>query len=356
MTSDNGGMGVASSGPQTEQEEAVARINDAAGGAGLVLWDALEELLAGELDAAAPEEVPVGEGPGDATVPGSAAFREHTFRLTVMYALTVAQVYRGAPRMTRDMDVNLVHALIKYCEVENMHVLLYRGLGLSAADKERMADLWHAWERRRRSLNKPHAAALAALRGLPGPDALSTEIVAACMRSGDPIKLSQHAQHASPSSTALEQLSRGHNVYGGSGMHELHAWGHKFKINRAGARPFGTDRVGHLPCVGLLGECHAATGAAMHALQDLAAVHKADGDLYADTLELQGQPGAVLSLEKLCRVCCAHLEHEVVQADFLALCQLAAAQRSRDQMLRQPPMFGSDVQAESREQVRIVLQ
>eukprot|EP00892_Ulva_mutabilis_P004400 jgi/Ulvmu1/2331/UM013_0179.1 len=302
-----------------------------------------------------------GGGPGDAAVPGSAAFREYTFRATVIYGVMVAQVYRDAPRTIRTMAVNSSHALLKYCKVENMHEQLYRGLGLS------VADLWQAWERRRRSLNKPHAAALAALRALPGPDALSTEILSACMRTADPRKLSQHAQQASQSSTTPEHLSRGHNIYGGGGMHELHAWGDKLKMNWAGARPSGTDRVGDLPCVGLLGECHAAAGAAMHALRDLAAVHTADGDLYAENVDLQCQPDAVLSLEKLCRVCytvidqlcrvcCAHLEHVVAQADFLALCQLAAAQRSRDRMFRKPPMFVRDAHADTGGRARVAMQ
>eukprot|EP00892_Ulva_mutabilis_P004396 jgi/Ulvmu1/2328/UM013_0176.1 len=308
-----------------ERALAVAKLNDAAAGALLVVWDVLDELLAGELN------LDADPGIGSSGVP----FREYTFKACIAQGLGITQVYRDAPRTIRTMALNSSYTLLKYFEVENMHVQLYRQLGLSAADKERMADVWQAWERRRRSLNKPYHAALAALRNVPGPAAVPGEIVRCVIAcSADLATTAEQAQHAQVSASDDGMGDVGMGGGHGESVHEGHAYGSVIAAGWYDRSPSmaANGNTQRLHCAGLLGECPVATGAAMHALQGLEAVHRADSDLYLEIVELQCQPEALLSLEQAVTVYCAHLMHEVAQADFIALCQLAASQRSRTRM------------------------
>ena len=212
-----------------------------------------------------------------------------------------------------------------------MHVHLYRQLWLSAEDKERMADMWLAWERRRRALDRPHAAALDLLFRLPGPATLPAPLVrcvTAC--AGEDGVLAQHAQH---SNGAPQQTP----------AHAVESFGPAAGMHRADAPAVACGPLRAAPncgqpvaCAGLLGECPVATGAAVHAMRELAAVHVADGDMYADIVDVQLQPNSVLSMQQMQRQWCAHLVYEVAPADFMALCQLAATQRSRAQAFRMP--------------------
>eukprot|EP00892_Ulva_mutabilis_P005790 jgi/Ulvmu1/3583/UM169_0001.1 len=313
----DGGSG-GSAGPADERAALVDAINNAAAGVLLVVRDVLEELLAGQLDRVA-GTADSSSTACDIAACNSVAYREHTFRATVCFGMALSQAYRDAPRIIRTMGLSAARPLMKYFEVENMHVQLYRQLGLSTADKERMADVWQAWERRRRALNKPHAAALAALRTLEGLAALPDTVVCsitACENGW--------AQHTHP----------GNSQHGARARQDTctHAWD---ACGRAGS----TDAAGspqHVPRAGLLGECAVATGVAVHAFRELSAVHRADAELYVEMVELQIQPEAMYSLDTMSRFFCAHLVHGVAPADFLALCQLAAAQRSRAQLFQLP--------------------
>ena len=234
------------------------------------------------------------------------------------------------------------HATLRAVQVQNMHVHLYRQLWLSAEDKGRMADVWLAWERRRRALDRPHAAALDLLCRLPGPATLPAPLircVTAC--AGEDGALPQHAQHGGGAHQHRAAHAAVESCVPASGMH------------RAGASavacgpPQAAPNCGQpFACAGLLGECAVATGAAAHAMRELTAVHVADGDLNADMVDLQIQPGRILSMQTMQRQWCAHLVHEVGPADFMTLCQLAATQRSRAQAF-QMPVFQSECMHES---------
>ena len=218
-----------------------------------------------------------------------------------------------------------------------MHVHLYRQLWLSAEDKERMADAWVAWERRRRALDRPHAAALDLLRRLPGPASLPAHLIR-CVTScaGEDGALPQHTQHG----------GRAH-------QHAVDGFASAACMHHADASAVACGALRAAPncgqpvaCAGLLGECAVTTGAAAHAMRELTAVHVADCDLYGDIVDLQMQPGRMLSMQQMQRQWCAHLVYEVAPADFMTLCQLAATQRSRAQAF-QMPVFQSECMHES---------
>lgn len=182
-------------------------------------------------------------------------------------------------------------------QIENVQVLLYRGLQANSEQREKMAAYWTAWERRKRELDCTMDLARQALSDVPGrvdlPVPLLTHISAvasgAC-RTG-------HVQ------VSLRQPPAGEHAA---------CW---------------AGRVAQL-----LGSCAEATVAAREALEKLWAVHVADADLYADTLDLQLQPRLILGLEQLVRVYAGHLMHETAPVDFMALCQLAKTQQHRAEM------------------------
>eukprot|EP00892_Ulva_mutabilis_P004395 jgi/Ulvmu1/2327/UM013_0175.1 len=327
-----GGVGGGVGGRVGEQRAMlVASINSAASGVLGVVRDVLEELLAG-----GDLELLCGSGSGR-SVPCTAAEQEAGFVAVVSIGSAITQVHRDSMRIAFTMGINAMRPLLKYFEVENLRVQLYRQLGLSAADKERMADVWQAWERLRRSLNEPHAAALAALRNLPGPDVLPDDLLRCITAScGIPAVTSQHLQHA--------KHADGNHVKGWTSgsrgaegvMHDRDAYGPRAYRGEHCAEAARDEQTRHLYSVGLPGECPLATEAAANALRDLVAVHQADAAVYLEMGELTVQPGAVLGLDKMARCWSAHLMHEVAHVEFMSLCQLAAAQRSRARATRVP--------------------
>eukprot|EP00892_Ulva_mutabilis_P002132 jgi/Ulvmu1/1191/UM108_0019.1 len=71
--------------------------------------------------------------------------------------------FRDAPRIIRRLAVQAVVPLLRYFEVENMQVMLYRSLRTTPAQRERMAAYWSAWERRNRELDSAMDATREAL-------------------------------------------------------------------------------------------------------------------------------------------------------------------------------------------------
>eukprot|EP00892_Ulva_mutabilis_P004394 jgi/Ulvmu1/2326/UM013_0174.1 len=322
------GGGGGSSPENGERAALVASINDAAAGVLLVVRAVLEELLAGDL-------LPDVEEHASRCPPAprsAAELRVAAFMATVSFGMVITQVHRDSTRMAFTMGINAVQPLLKYFEVENMRVQLYRQLGLTAADKERMADVWQAWERRRRALNKPQAAALGALRNFKSTPALLHRIHRIITGSIMLTAPTPQAQHA-----AYECMGLGGRCGNWNPMHDRHASGadtstgrHDMTAAADGCRPQP------LPCMGLIGECAVATGTAAHAMRELMAVHRSDADVYVEMMEVQIQPGRVLCLDKMSTQWCAHLVYEVAPSEFLALSQLAAAQRSRARAMQRP--------------------
>jgi hypothetical protein len=169
-----------------------------------------------------------------------------------------------------------------------MHARLYKEMGLTATQKQRMAEYWIQWERRRRELDAQMAAARAQLGALPAspdlPPAFLKQLAALadpCCRIGAP---------AAPAAVHGVDLSACEPVF--------------------------------------VGQQAAAMAGAHGAVRALWAAHLQDRDMYLVNLDAQ-MPGVFITPQQGMRMWSEYLMDDVAPADFLSLCQLAATQQFR---------------------------
>lgn len=176
-------------------------------------------------------------------------------------------------------------------QIENLHIHVYRMLHLSPSQRDALASHWHLWERRRRSLDGPIAAAHDHLSSLPQfiplPKPFARRILAIADGSIPPPRHAQHTQHA----------------------HQDHApWDHQ-------------------PVVPLLGAAADITAVAEEVTRLLRFSTATASSFGIEMNTRRWQPGELMGLPQLLRLFSVHLFHRhIPQVDFMALCQLAATQ------------------------------
>lgn len=176
-------------------------------------------------------------------------------------------------------------------QIENLHIHVYRMLHLSPSQRVALASHWHLWERRRRSLDGPITAAHDHLSSLPQfiplPEPFARRIFAIADGSIPPPRHAQHVQHA---------------------QHNPAPW----------------DQQPVVPLLGAAADVTAAAEEVGRLLQYSTATASSIG---IEMSAQRWQPGALMGLPQLLRLCSVHLFHRhVPQVDFMALCQLAATQ------------------------------
>lgn len=183
-------------------------------------------------------------------------------------------------------------------QVDNMHARLYKEMGLTSGQRQRMAEYWIQWERRRSELDALVATAREHLQQLPASVDLPPEF------------LSRLKCLAAPAAEAA---------------------------GASAVVPVATPCGGHVDLSAcepvFLGQHPDAMAAAEGALQVLWRMHLRDRDMYLVNLDAQ-MPGVFISAKQAMRMWSEYMMEDVAPADFLSLCQLAATQQYRQDLFR----------------------
>lgn len=201
-----------------------------------------------------------------------------------------------------------------WLQVDVMHVRVYKAVGLSAEQRRFLAEFWSTWVTRRRNLDKDLAAALTRASMLPGPAHIPTDTIAAL-------------------DAAIAAPPRGESVYP---LYELDSDdrsssddpsyavdpSYSSDPSSPAAPPFFVPRQ-------LLGMSARSTRAAEDVFLSLVAVHRRDARQMEDFQSGFVLPAWFLRAEQRARLNCAHVRHECVPMEMLALCRMAAVEQRR---------------------------
>eukprot|EP00892_Ulva_mutabilis_P002233 jgi/Ulvmu1/1200/UM108_0028.1 len=265
--------------------------------------------------------------------------RERLFVSLTLLCAGHTVVLRDAGRITRNMAYNSILPNMLHCEIENMHVRVFRKLQLSPEQCARMAACWHTWLKRRRALNAVTEAALDTLASLPKTLTLT------------PLHLRHISRLAAgPLCAACVQQA---DATGPGHVHGAHACGSHDSVMRHGRLPdvceqcgdavdaCSATRDGHVEDeeAGMLGADPESTCRAAEALQQLWRMHDADSALAVSVMALQRKPGAMLDLRQQTLECQLAFERGSAPIDRLVLCQLAATQVRRQELRQWPEVL-----------------
>ena len=254
--------------------------------------------------------------------------------------------------------------LIAFDEVDNMHARLYKALQLTECQRATLATFWRQWVARRHALDETSAEAIEALSAVPTtlriPDLVQTQVNALCgekkhVSSGTAIN---GKGGAGEPHIAWIGYGDGNKRYcatedrmfvqaGGCATLEVAMCAHQYGLN---ARLCGTshgalegeEACSDDACISaegggrdLVGQNGGRMHAAATALKQLRSVHEADKDMFLDCLDAQ-IPDSMLSAAQIVCMGSASLLHAGPPFDFLNLCQMAATQERRIQLLKKP--------------------
>eukprot|EP00892_Ulva_mutabilis_P001600 jgi/Ulvmu1/11440/UM076_0014.1 len=265
---------------------------------------------------------------------------------------------RHAPRIIRMLCQHSIIRFARFYEIESIHVHLYRQLQLPTEDRMRLQAHWVTWVELCKSLNAPFHRALSAWHRLVCKTDLPTHLVGhvndivagaavaettcVCERT---LTLDDGAAHSG-------ELLRQDAPSASGAFHTCAAADTVCLEDAAGtARAPGEVRCVATCAVGpgwrfalrLLGASCEATVAAQEGLVALREVHDLHGRMRREMMELQMQPGLVLRPLQLARIYGTHVVHNTAPADFMQLCQLAAAQQRWLQAFKVPPVLRADL-------------
>lgn len=227
-----------------------------------------------------------------------------------------------------------------------MHVALYRSLGLHAAQRRAMVDLWLGWHQQRRVLSKSATTASAALTAAaPHGGVYDIPLIAAAfgLEPGPPNASAAANVPADPGATRTERSSRG----SGSDPDSLATpptspaerrhpatTSVGFPAFLAHRESAAADRDGSWGVVtvvpGLQGQCPVATENAGAAVRGMHAAHAAVADQLLDFTVFLMLPGEVLQPRDVIRMMWEPIRSGSGPVDKVQLCLEAVQQQRRE--------------------------
>lgn len=297
--------------------------------------------------------------------------QEHATSVMTTVRMGHMLLAQDCTRLLHLLMMDAVVPMMVLFEVDNMHARLFKSLQLQEGQRSTMATFWRQWEQRRRALDETSVAAIETLATVPTklhiPDLVQAQINVLCgdkrhaslgskiaLKGGDglgvPGKAGQQNEIACGGSggnqgycATADRLSvQSGGAHGGRFSHRLRRNSEQRSASHGmlqGKEPCGDegdDRV-------LIGQNGRHTHAAETALKQLLSVHEADKDMYIDCLDVQ-MPSAVLSSAQVIKLWSASLMHEGPPFDFMGLCQMAALQERRIDLLhKQSPSFSGRI-------------
>lgn len=234
------------------------------------------------------------------------------------------------------------HRRIARMQTENMHMRIFRKLKMSPEQCSQMAACWHTWLARRRALNATVDSAQQLLNTLPKTLDIPLDHLSHISQiAADPQTVCTNCAR-SASATAQLAMHEGHECSGTCSAGPADGGRRSERVKRAcevcGA-VMDTTEVGENEPGGMLGADHGSTCRAAEALRQLWRMLDADASLAVSVMALQRQPGGILGAWQLTLECQTNMEHGNAPIDRLVLCQLAAAQERRQELLRWPAVL-----------------
>lgn len=228
-------------------------------------------------------------------------------------------------------------------QLENTHIQLYRQLRLTPEDRLRLVAHWNMWRQLNESLDLSFQDAVATLSGLPQTDDV-------------PVALLLHISQVATGNRKVQWASSDDNPSESSSSGNILPWGAHSGPSSDGAADseavssqaglgdvkaaWACEEEAELELMSrFLGGSSAVTATAERGLVQLCLVQEAHGRIRRETMELQMQPGLILSPLQHAHVMGAHVLNNSAPADLMQLCQLAAAQQRWHDVFELPPVM-----------------
>jgi hypothetical protein len=276
----------------------------------------------------------------------------------------VILVYNVLSRPANELFLRALDTFL--VQVDNVHASLYKALNPSCEQRDMMANFWSCWELKRRQLDEETVAARKQLHSLPGHIALSTDFIthvnvlalhgvqpsdasssvssrASCIRSDSFRNTARASSTAQMEETTHKQQPEG---MFGTGTCAATSWPPaelesplvdvKASAFRDTKYAWSNPHVGmELGDIRLLGQHPEEMDASACLLRQLWRVHTLDRDMQVGIIDLQLSVN-LLEADQLMRLWAEHFVAQLCPPDFLALCQLAAHQKNRQNLFHLP--------------------